>query len=346
VVCLAPHPAPPAVDRILVIHLGALGDVVRALPAVSSLRAAYAGAHLAWLVEPAAATALVGQPWIDEVLVLPRAALRGAPRVARRLARFARALRARRFELVLDFQSVARSALLGLVSGAPRRVSYARPLARELSWLVANDRAELSPARASRFARSQALVRHLGIEAEPSERPFALDPAACARMAAALGGGAAPVALHAGASSAAPGGRYGAAGYAAVARALRDRCGAHSIATWGPAPGDRAAAEALVAASGGAARLAPETPSVADLAALLAACRLFIGTDAGPLHVASLVHTPVVQILGPGDPLEDAPWPRTPSRSVGGPGREVRAVSPESVVDAALELLLTGPSRS
>ena len=51
--CLNPLEASPPADRILVIRLGAVGDVVRTLPAVSSLRAAYAGAHLAWLVEPA-----------------------------------------------------------------------------------------------------------------------------------------------------------------------------------------------------------------------------------------------------------------------------------------------------
>ena len=45
---------PPA-DRILVVRLGALGDVARTLPSVSVLRSLYPGAHLAWLVEPASA---------------------------------------------------------------------------------------------------------------------------------------------------------------------------------------------------------------------------------------------------------------------------------------------------
>ena len=39
------------------IRLGALGDVVRTLPAAAALRQLYPGAHLAWLVEPAAAGA-------------------------------------------------------------------------------------------------------------------------------------------------------------------------------------------------------------------------------------------------------------------------------------------------
>ncbi len=333
--------APPAADRILVIRLGALGDVVRTLPAVSSLRAGYAGAELCWLVEPHAAAAVAGQPWVDEVLVFPRDALcqawqrRAWGTAARTLAGFARALRRRRFDLVLDFHALARSALLARLTGAPRRISYAHPAGRELAWLLASERVRL-PARVSRFARNQALVRHLGIRAEPAQDPFAVDPVASARMASALAAGPAPVALHPGSSQAAAGKRYPLPALARVARALREQCGVDCIATWGPTPGERDAAEALVAASGGAARLAPETPGVAELAALLAGCRLFIGADTGPLHLASLLHTPVVQILGPVDPVENAPWPGTPSRSVGSASG---TAAPEAVVAAARELL-------
>jgi ADP-heptose:LPS heptosyltransferase len=59
-----------------VIRLGAVGDVVRTLPAVSSLRAAYPGSHIAWLVEPASSSLVEGQPWVDEVIVFPREILR------------------------------------------------------------------------------------------------------------------------------------------------------------------------------------------------------------------------------------------------------------------------------
>jgi len=328
-----------------VIRLGALGDVVRTLPAVSSLRAGYPGSHLAWLVEPAAAGVLAGQPWVDEVLVFPRddlgAALerRDAGAAARLLLRFARDLRRRRFDLVLDFHSIGRSALLALASGARRRVGYARPFGRELSWLLASDRVRPSAARISRFERSQALVHHLGLHQAPAARPLRVDVAARSRMAAALGPGAAPVAMHAGSSAAAARKRYPPAALARVARGLADALGLRTIATWGPAPGDREAALALVAAAGGAACLAPETRDAGELAALLAGCRLFVGADTGPLHVASLVNTPVVQILGPTDPIENAPWPGTRSRSLRAPGGRPAELRPESVLEAALELL-------
>ncbi len=304
------------------IRLGAVGDVVRTLPAASALRAAYPGSELAWLVERPSADLLRAQPWIDEVIEFPRAELRRALRGARlgraagTLRDFARRLRSRRFELVVDFHSILKSGALAALSGAPRRVAYARPYGRELSWRFATERAELWPPQASRFERNDALVRFLGVGAPPAPRPLRIDPESLRRMERELGPGPAPVAIHPGTSDATPHKRWSAEGYGAVARALRASEGVASIVSAGPARDDRAFAEAVVKAAGGAAALAPPTPALPDLAALFSRCRLYVGSDTGPMHVASLVGTPVVQLLGPTDPVENAPWSGTPSRTV------------------------------
>lgn len=339
------------------IRLGAVGDVVRTLPAVSSLRAAYAGAHLAWLVEPAATTAVQGQPWVDEVIVFPRDRLesalrRRAPGAAlRELAGFLRGLRRRRFDLVVDFHGILRSAVLGALSGARRRIGFARPFGRELAWCFATDRVRLPPVRISRFERNAELVRYLAVAAPPAPAPLRVDPARLARVAAELGPGGAPAVIHPGTSDATPYKRYPAEGYARVARTLAREDGVRCVVSAGPAHADRALAEAVVAASEGAARLAPATPTLGDLALLFAASRLYIGSDSGPMHVASLVGTPVVQLLGPTDPVENAPWSETPSRQVRipipcSPCRRgcaaatcMRSIRSEAVLAAARELL-------
>jgi ADP-heptose:LPS heptosyltransferase len=322
-VCTNPLPRPPDADRILVVRLGAVGDVVRTLPAASALRAGFPGAHLVWLVEPAARSILAGQPWIDEVLVFPRAELATAVRRGRwlrcaaLLARFVRELRRRRFDLVVDFHSIAKSALLARASGARIRVGYASPQGREVSWWLATRRARLAARRLSRFARNQGLVEFLGLPAKPGAAPLRLDPKARRRMAEAVGG-VAPVALHPGTSAATPYKRWQPERYAEVARALGKE-GLPCVVTFGPTPEERARAEAVVAAAGGTARLAPESGSLPELAALLERCLVFVGSDSGPLHLASLVGTPVVQLLGPTDPVENEPHPGTPSRTVRAP---------------------------
>jgi len=335
---------------------------VRTLPAASRLRSAWPAAHLAWLVEPPAAPLLASQPWLDEVIVFPRERLaRAAARgrgleVARTLRDLVRALRARRFDLAVDFHGLARSALLARACGAPRRAGYARPAGRELSWLLATDRLRLPRRRLSRFARNDALVRFLGVPDDRRPQPLHVDPSHQARIAAALPGPA-PVVLHPGTSARTPHKRWRPEGYAAVARAL-SADGVPCVVSFGP--GERAAASAVVRASGGAARLAPETRDLPDLAALLGAARLLVGADTGPLHLASLAGTPVVQLQGPTDPVENEPWEGTPWRRVRvpvacSPCRRGCAAAPcmrilpeDAVVAAARELLAEGaaPARA
>jgi heptosyltransferase-1 len=360
-ICANPLAAPPPADRILVVRLGALGDVVRTLPAASALRAAYPGAHVAWLVEPASRGAVDGQPWVDEVLVFPRSELSDdlrrlrLGRFAARLARFVRALRRRRFELVVDFHSIAKSAWLARASGAATRVGYAAPVAREgASWL-ATARAQLAERPVSRFARNLGLVEFLGVPVAPRAAPLRVPPDARQALAEVLGPGPALVVLHPGTSAHTPHKRWSVEGWAAVARGLAAE-GCRVLVSHGPGASERALADAIVAAAAGAAQQAPATDGLGELAALLERARLFLGSDSGPLHVASLVGTPVVQLLGPTDPVENAPHPHTPSRTVRVPvacspcrrGCAAAAcmarIAPDAVL-AAARALLAAPGR-
>jgi ADP-heptose:LPS heptosyltransferase len=191
-------------------------------------------------------------------------------------------------------------------------VGYERPVARELAWWFANSRARLPERRLSRYLRNAGLVAYLG-GGEPAEFRLRPDPEHVEGLRGELGP---VVVLHPGTSAATPYKRYPAERLGEVARQLGADPGVACVVTAGPDPAERALAARVVAASGGAARLAPETPHFADLAALYAASRLFVGADSGPLHVASMVGTPVVQILGPTHPVENEPYPATPFRQV------------------------------
>src|SRR6185369_3326325 len=99
-------------ERILIVLLGAIGDVVRGLPLATRLRAGYPNARLAWAVEPRAAPLLEHHPALDERLVFERAG------GARSFLAFLRRVRAGGFDLVLDLQRHAKSGAVSWASGA------------------------------------------------------------------------------------------------------------------------------------------------------------------------------------------------------------------------------------
>jgi len=105
-------------NKICIIRLGALGDVVNTLPALDALRASYPDAHIAWLVEARWQDILPDPPRLDEIVVLPKrewltklqdfSHLKSLPGA---VGRFVKRLRARKFDLVIDFHGNLRSGI-------------------------------------------------------------------------------------------------------------------------------------------------------------------------------------------------------------------------------------------
>jgi ADP-heptose:LPS heptosyltransferase len=50
-----------------------------------------------------------------------------------------------------------------------------------------------------------------------------------------------------------------------------------------------------------------ETPSLCDLAEVLRRAALFVGSDSGPTHLASILGVPCVALFGPKDPAINGP---------------------------------------
>src|SRR6188474_3433120 len=91
-------PSPKPTPRVLIVLLGAIGDVVRALPLLNRVRHGYPDAHITWAVEPPAAPLVQGHQAINEVIVFDRPA--GAPA----FLEFLRRVRALRPDLTIDLQ--------------------------------------------------------------------------------------------------------------------------------------------------------------------------------------------------------------------------------------------------
>ena len=115
-------------DRILIVKLSAIGDVLMATPVAKALRSAFPESHIAWIVENKSADVVLGNPYLDEIVVWDRNkggnSLLSVARFIKGLFGLGRELRSRRFDVCLDLQGLLRSGVVCLASGARRRIGF------------------------------------------------------------------------------------------------------------------------------------------------------------------------------------------------------------------------------
>ena len=262
-------------ERILIVLLGAIGDVVRALPLANRLRAGYPRAQIAWAVEPRAAPLLEHHPALDARLVFERSG------GATAFWRFLRRVRAQGFDLALDLQRHAKSGLVSFASAAPIRIGFDRRNAKELNWLWNTHRIERVEPRGWKLEQYLRFGALLELPESPIAFDITLTAAEETRVTALLAPLARPFAAFF-VGSTWESRLWFPKGFAAVADAL-DALGLDAVLLGG--------SDASASASATSAR-----------------ARVAVGPDSGPMHLAAAAGTPVVSLWGATTPARSAPY--------------------------------------
>jgi heptosyltransferase-1 len=344
--------------RILIVRLSSMGDVIHALPAAGMLREAFPQATIGLLVEerwaellcalstPRSGKRSAERPLLDAVHTVQLKRWRSALFASQTWERIAAGLsdlRSRRYDVAIDLQGAARSAILARWSGAgtiygatqPREnlasLWYSRKSITQRSHVV-EQYAELAESIVGqhRPIPDAVLPRDPVAEQVVEKRLREMDLRDFVVLNPGSGWGAKQW----------PAERYG-----IVAQGLARR-GIRSFINFGP--GEESLAKLAEAASGGTASAL--SFSVGELVALTRRARLFIGGDTGPMHLAAALHIPVVALFGPTDPVRNGPFrtksivlrhPSSPTtlthRAEPDPG--LLAITADDVMGAALKLL-------
>ena len=289
-------------QAILLVRLGALGDIVHALPVAAALRRCFPHAQIDWVVDERYRALVDLVPVVDRRIVLrTKSAWLGA-----RMTDLRRQLMDVHYDVAVDVQGLLKSAVVARLSGARHVLGFTRPYLREPAarffYTDAHDPGQTTHV----IYKNLSLVRALGAEAESAEFPLKVTDSS---VLATLRGrdrelGAAPfVVLNPGAAW--PNKRWPPARFGAVAQWLLRERGLGSVVTWGP--GDEDLAAAVVSGSAGAATLAPAT-TIGGLASIVEAACLLVSGDTGPAHLAAALGTPIVGLYGPTDVGRNGPW--------------------------------------
>ena len=330
-------------ERILLIKLSAIGDVIHTIPLLNALRRRYPAARIDWLSKPTPAEFIRDLPAVNEVLVygenqteVPQYNWDGFTHFVRlirdhRFVAMLSRLRSARYDLVIDMQGQLRSGFVSMVTGAPVRIGFDRPRkavweaegrtlppgtierawkgAREGSWLAYTHYVKLPTLALHAVDRYLLVGDMLGIAPEAPNFSIPIRTQAEHRVDALLrdrvGAMAKPPIVMTPAALWETK-RWLPDGFAAVARHFLGQ--GYPVLLAG-APNEAEECRRIAAAAPGAVVLAGLT-SLAELAALIRRSAIAVTNDSGPLHLTTALGRPTVTLFGPTNPVWVGPYRR------------------------------------
>jgi heptosyltransferase-1 len=311
--------------RILVVRLGAMGDVIAALPGVASLKHSIPHSKITWVVEQKWSQLLEANPYIDSVILFDRKTVAG-------LRKAWSELRSARFDVGVDFQGLIKSALVATVARPERIFGFSTPQVREsaAAWFystkvsIRSQHAVECNLELAAAAGASSILRTFPL---PPGEPEGQLPKGDFVLASPLAGWGAK--------------QWPLEYYSELARKLRRDCGL-----------------TLVLNAPHAIRVEGAETHVSGIAGLIHATRratAIVGVDSGPMHLAAALAKPGVAIFGPTDPARHGPYGgtftvlRSPTASTSykrteQPDDSMREITPDQVV-GALETILSAANK-
>ena len=285
--------------RILIVKLGAIGDVINTLPFLNALRDALPSAHIAWVIEKKSFPILEGHKALSEAILFPRETW------VRDALRFVRSLRKARFDWVFDLQRILKSALISCAAGGGMRFAFDRKRCKEFTWFFPAKRIPPCPAPRHMLDQYLEFAHCVGVPAGRPRWDIFVAPENERRAEQMLAGTAGrPIVLNLGASKREN--LWMPERWALLADELSRRHKVDIVLTGGPQ--DRMRAEKVLSlAVGRPVDLVGKT-GLKDLACVLRRAALVISCDTGPLHLAVAMGSRVVGLYGPADPVRTGPY--------------------------------------
>lgn len=301
-------------ERILIIRLGAIGDVVHTLPLASAIKDARPDSHITWAVEPAPREVLLGNPDIDEILTIDTKRWRknlfsgGFSALRRDLL----AVRNTGADVALDAQGLLKSGFLAWASGAPVRIGFEHRFCKEGMNVLFTTHQVLPPQNPHHVVeKNLSLLDPLDLPIPLKEQyRFPLHETQQEREQAekyfenvGQRDGCQLLVIH-------PGGgwvtkRWDPARFAQLADDWHVNGKGDVLLIWGP--GEEKIVEEVMDAMKTQPHVSPAT-GIREMMALIRRGSCFVGGDSGPLHLAAAMGVRCLAIMGPTEPVRNGPW--------------------------------------
>jgi heptosyltransferase I len=285
---------------VCILRLSAIGDTCHVVPILRTLQQVWPGTRLTWIVGKAEARLMKLVDGVELITVDKRAGLSG-------LRNLRAQLRERQFDVLLHMQLAIRSSVMARQVRAPIKIGFDRARARELQWLFTNE--QIAPRSREHVLDSFfGFLAALGIQ----ERILRWDlplPADALTYARNLIPDSVPTLVISPCSSH-PLRNWPADRYAAVAHYAFQEHGMRIILAGGPTTLERETGIAIERSLGKGTRLINQIgkDTLPQLLALLSRARALLAPDSGPVHMATMVGTPVIGLYAATNPARSGPY--------------------------------------
>ncbi|MFO7753533.1 MAG: glycosyltransferase family 9 protein [Desulfobacteraceae bacterium] len=277
--------------KILVIKLGALGDVINTFPVVVNIQKHFS-AEIHWLVAP------LSRPLVSAHHAVTRTIVFDKTRLKENLPELLRNLRETDYDVIIDFQRILKSGLFCLAAKGKRRIGFDRKRCKEMTFLLPFERIPPGDPGSHMLMQYMEFGRYLGVPCEHTawEIPrFKNNVSGLPPRYAVLNIGA----------TKAPN-QWPPHSFAELADLIYKAFHIPCVITGGPGDQDRAAVVKNLAQTE-VLDLAGRT-TVSDLVEVIARAECVITSDTGPMHLASALGTRLVALFGPSDPSRTGPF--------------------------------------
>ncbi|MCP4649524.1 MAG: glycosyltransferase [PVC group bacterium] len=286
--------------KLLVVKLGALGDVILISPALKALREKHPKASISLLIKKEYKDIIQACPFIDELIILKN---KGIGEIVKNILK----LKKEGFDVSIDFQNNRLSHLMCFLAGIPRRFGYKN---NKFGWLlncgIANKIKNIDP-----VAHQGYVLQSLGVEISDkklslwmNERNEEKAKGFLARQW--LAQGQMLIGINAIASRRWQSKVWLSEYYAQLADKLANEFNARILFTG--IDQNRDEIETIIAQTNCKPINACGKTSLIELAALVKYCAVFLTVDSAPMHIAAAVGTPFVALFGPTDPTRHLPY--------------------------------------
>lgn len=277
--------------NILIIKLGALGDVINTLPLVVNLKTKL-GARIHWVVESLSSPLIEEHPYVDRIIIFDRHGWKTS------LPYVIQQIRGQTFDITLDLQRIFKSGMLTLSAKTKRRIGFDKKRCKEMTWMLPFEKIPASNPHSHMLHQYLEFASYLDVPSNDihweipvsGNIPFDLPKDY--------------IVLNIGTTK--PANRWTEKGFSALIYKLKNIFHIDSVLTGGVE--DTEMANRIVSSSNSVVINLVGKTSLIELKEVIAGSKAVVSCDTGPMHLAAALGKDIVALFGPADPRRTGPF--------------------------------------